>query len=189
MGHVGLTPQSINTMGGFRVQGAGEEGQSCWRPMPVRSPRRALSRSSWRGLSSRCPRRHPVHRRAHDRDRRVARLRRSDPRAGRHAGLERLGAEICEEFGSLREQIEAAVADYASEVRAGTFPARSTSTSRRSPEPGRSAPLLPLHDKVSRVRAASRALSAGPRRETPAEHPGPNGQRRAPIRTVHPRGR
>src|SRR4051812_9711083 len=27
MGHVGLTPQSINTMGGFRVQGKGEEGQ------------------------------------------------------------------------------------------------------------------------------------------------------------------
>src|SRR6188768_2260292 len=27
MGHVGLTPQSINTMGGFRVQGKGEEAQ------------------------------------------------------------------------------------------------------------------------------------------------------------------
>ena len=27
MGHVGLTPQAVNTMGGFRVQGRGEEGQ------------------------------------------------------------------------------------------------------------------------------------------------------------------
>jgi 3-methyl-2-oxobutanoate hydroxymethyltransferase len=27
MGHVGLTPQSVNTMGGFRVQGHSEEGQ------------------------------------------------------------------------------------------------------------------------------------------------------------------
>lgn len=28
MGHVGLTPQSVNAMGGFRVQGRGENGQS-----------------------------------------------------------------------------------------------------------------------------------------------------------------
>src|SRR5687767_15999105 len=27
MGHVGLTPQAVNTMGGFRVQGRGEAGQ------------------------------------------------------------------------------------------------------------------------------------------------------------------
>ncbi|MFT5444034.1 MAG: 3-methyl-2-oxobutanoate hydroxymethyltransferase [Myxococcota bacterium] len=27
MGHVGLTPQAVNTMGGFRVQGRGEEGR------------------------------------------------------------------------------------------------------------------------------------------------------------------
>ena len=27
MGHIGLTPQSVNTMGGFRVQGRGEEGE------------------------------------------------------------------------------------------------------------------------------------------------------------------
>src|SRR5919112_1931803 len=28
MGHVGLTPQSVNTMGGFRVQGRSEKGQA-----------------------------------------------------------------------------------------------------------------------------------------------------------------
>ncbi len=28
MGHVGLTPQSVNRMGGFRVQGRGEEGRA-----------------------------------------------------------------------------------------------------------------------------------------------------------------
>src|ERR671917_2326459 len=28
MGHVGLTPQAVNTMGGFRVQGKSEEGQA-----------------------------------------------------------------------------------------------------------------------------------------------------------------
>jgi 3-methyl-2-oxobutanoate hydroxymethyltransferase len=27
MGHVGLTPQSVNTMGGFRVQGRGDDGR------------------------------------------------------------------------------------------------------------------------------------------------------------------
>ena len=27
MGHLGLTPQSVHTLGGFKVQGRGEDGQ------------------------------------------------------------------------------------------------------------------------------------------------------------------
>ena len=45
MGHVGLTPQAVNTMGGFRVQGRGEEGGGCSKPTPAPSPTPALSPS------------------------------------------------------------------------------------------------------------------------------------------------
>ena len=52
MGHIGLTPQSVHALGGYRVQGRDAEDAQ---PAPARRPgprgRRAASRSSW----SACP--------------------------------------------------------------------------------------------------------------------------------------
>ncbi len=67
MGHVGLTPQAINTLGSFRAQGRDE---SDWAPIEADaapSPRPARSPSCWRRWPSRSragsrPRSHPDHR-------------------------------------------------------------------------------------------------------------------------------
>jgi 3-methyl-2-oxobutanoate hydroxymethyltransferase len=123
MGHVGLTPQSINTMGGFRVQGKGEEGQKL-----LEADARAIAEAGafaivMEGIVE------PVARAV---TRSIA-----VPTIGIGAspacdgqilvledmlGLSDWVPKFVKKFGSLREQIEAAVADYASEVRAGTFP-------------------------------------------------------------------
>ena len=44
MGHVGLTPQSINTIGSFRAQGREEADWARIEPTPSRWPRPAPSR-------------------------------------------------------------------------------------------------------------------------------------------------
>ena len=123
MGHVGLTPQSVNTMGGFRVQGRSEEGQKL-----LEADARAIADAGafaivLEGIIE------PVaraitesDRRAHHRHRRLARLRRADPRARGHAGPLHWMPKFVKRFGSLREHIEGAVAAYADEVRAGSFP-------------------------------------------------------------------
>ena len=87
MGHVGLTPQAINTMGGFRVQGRGEEGQRL-----LEADARAIAEAGafaivLEGIVEPVARAITgVHRRPHHRDRRFPRLRRPDPGAGGHAG-------------------------------------------------------------------------------------------------------
>jgi 3-methyl-2-oxobutanoate hydroxymethyltransferase len=123
MGHVGLTPQAVNTMGGFRVQGRGEEGQKL-----LEADARAIAGAGafaivMEGIVE------PVAR---------AVTRSIDvPTIGIGAspacdgqilvledmlGLSDWTPKFVKKFGSLREHIEAAVSHYAKEVRAGTFP-------------------------------------------------------------------
>ena len=162
MGHVGLTPQAVNTMGGFRVQGQerrGPEAPGGRRAGHLR--RRAPSPSCWRASSSRSPARSP---------RSIA-----APTIGIGAspacdgqilvledmlGLSDWTPKFVKKFGSLREHIEAAVSAYAEEVRAGTFPGPEqvyqSEAGLRFPVP----PLqLPRGAKVGRVRAASPGVS------------------------------
>jgi ABC-type branched-subunit amino acid transport system substrate-binding protein len=42
MGHIGLTPQAVNTMGGFRVQGRGEQGQTILEADDASNPETAV---------------------------------------------------------------------------------------------------------------------------------------------------
>jgi 3-methyl-2-oxobutanoate hydroxymethyltransferase len=123
MGHVGLTPQSVNTMGGFRVQGRGEEQQKL-----LEADARAIADAGafaivMEGIVE------PVAR--------AVTQSIAAPTIGIGAspacdgqilvledmlGLSEWTPKFVKKFGSLREQIEAAVADYSKEVRAGTFP-------------------------------------------------------------------
>ena len=126
MGHIGLTPQSVNTMGGFRVQGRGEEGER-----KLMQDAQAISDAGafaivLEGIIE------PV-----------ARAIATNPSIttvtiGIGAstacdgqilvledmlGLSDRVPKFVKRFGSLRGQIEGAVEAYAEEVRAGRFPA------------------------------------------------------------------
>jgi 3-methyl-2-oxobutanoate hydroxymethyltransferase len=126
MGHIGLTPQSVNTMGGFKVQGRGEDGQR-----RLMEDARAISQAGafaivLEGIVE------PVARAiAADRSLAAATIGigASSECDGQILVLEdMLGLsdrvpKFVKRFGSLRGQIEAAVRDYAEEVRSGRFPA------------------------------------------------------------------
>ena len=95
MGHVGLTPQSINTIGAFRAQGRDEAD---WAPIEADAQggggrRRLRDGDRGGGRAARAPHqrsgRDPDHR-----DRRQRRLRRPDPGARGHARPVAAGAEI-----------------------------------------------------------------------------------------------
>ncbi|MDQ3557621.1 MAG: 3-methyl-2-oxobutanoate hydroxymethyltransferase [Pseudomonadota bacterium] len=123
MGHVGLTPQAVNTMGGFRVQGRSGEGQKL-----LEADARAIAEAGafaivLEGIVE------PVARAITESI--------EAPTIGIGAspacdgqilvledmlGLSDRVPKFVKRFGSLREHIEEAVAAYASEVRAGTFP-------------------------------------------------------------------
>ena len=135
MGHVGLTPQAVNTMGGFRVQGRGEEGRSFSKRMRARSPRPAPSPSSWRASSSPSP----------APSRSIA-----APTIGIGAspacdgqilvledmlGLSPWTPKFVKKFGSLREHIEPPSPTTPRRFAPAAFRARSTST--RSPSADR----------------------------------------------------
>src|SRR6202034_1010982 len=86
MGHVGLTPQAINTIGSFRAQGR-EEGD--WAPIEA-GARAGAGARPFRVVPETDPRppRPPYHRRGgdpHDRHRRERGVRRADPRTRGHA--------------------------------------------------------------------------------------------------------
>jgi len=126
MGHIGLTPQSVNTMGGFKVQGhgAGDEDR-------LRADARAISDAGafaivFEGIVE------PV----------ANAIARSPavtaPTIGIGAsaacdgqilvledmlGLSDRAPKFVKSFGSLRAHIEEAVRTYADEVRSGRFPA------------------------------------------------------------------
>ncbi|CAO4164397.1 3-methyl-2-oxobutanoate hydroxymethyltransferase [Methylorubrum populi] len=126
MGHIGLTPQSVNTMGGFKVQGhgAGDEER-------LRADARAISDAGafsivFEGIVE------PVARAiAGDPAIRAATIGIGATAAcdGQILVLEdMLGLSdrvprFVKSFGSLRTHIEEAVRAYADEVRAGRFPA------------------------------------------------------------------
>ena len=139
MGHVGLTPQAVNTMGGFRVQGHGEEGQKL-----LEADARAIAEAGafaivMEGIVEPVARAvTAVDRRADHRHRRLARLRRPDPGAGGHAGPERLDAEIRQEVRvAARAYRGGGVGLCQGGARRHVSRARSTSTSRKSAEGGR----------------------------------------------------
>jgi 3-methyl-2-oxobutanoate hydroxymethyltransferase len=123
MGHVGLTPQAVNTLGGFRVQGRGEEAEKL-----LEADARAISNAGAFAIVMEAiveP---------------VARAITQSiltPTIGIGAspacdgqilvledmlGLSDRTPKFVKKFGSLRDHIEAAVAAYAEEVREGTFP-------------------------------------------------------------------
>ncbi len=125
MGHIGLTPQSVNTMGGFRVQGRGPDGERL-----LLEDARAISEAGafaivLEGIVE------PV-----------ARAIAASPEVTAATigigasstcdgqilvledmlGLSEKTPKFVKQFGSLRAHIEGAVRTYAEEVRAGRFP-------------------------------------------------------------------
>lgn len=126
MGHIGLTPQAVNTLGGFKVQGRGEEGQR-----RLLADAQAISDAGAfamvvEGIEE------PASRMVAE----TATIRAVTIGIGASAhldgqilvledmlGLNERVPRFVKRFGSLREHIEAAVKDYADEVRAGLFPA------------------------------------------------------------------
>ena len=126
MGHIGLTPQSVNTMGGFRVQGRTAEGERL-----LLEDARAISEAGafaivLEGIVE------PV-------ARAIARAEAvTAPTIGIGAtsecdgqilvledmlGLSERAPRFVKSYGSLRAHIEEAVRTYAEEVRSGRFPA------------------------------------------------------------------
>ena len=59
VGHLGLTPQSVHAMGGYRVQGRQPGTPSCWSRTPSPYPKRGVSRSFSKGCPMRWPPRSP----------------------------------------------------------------------------------------------------------------------------------
>ena len=126
MGHIGLTPQSVNTMGGFRVQGREADGEQ-----RLLADARAISEAGafaivLEGIVE------PVARAIATAPGITAAtigIGASTACDGQILVLEdMLGLsdrvpKFVKQFGSLRAQIEGAMAAYAEEVRAGRFPA------------------------------------------------------------------
>lgn len=126
MGHIGLTPQSVNTMGGFRVQGRGDAAER-----RLMEDARAINDAGafaivLEGIVE------PVARAiATNPDITTATI---GIGATSHCdgqilvledmlGLSERAPKFVKRFGSLRDQIEEAVRGYAEEVRSGRFPA------------------------------------------------------------------
>ncbi|WP_132251035.1 3-methyl-2-oxobutanoate hydroxymethyltransferase [Methylobacterium segetis] len=126
MGHIGLTPQSVNTMGGFRVQGRGPGDEA-----RLLEDARAISEAGafaivLEGIVE------PVARVIAAADTVTAATIGIGATAACDGqilvledmlGLSDRAPKFVKAFGSLRTQIEAAVEAYAEEVRSGRFPA------------------------------------------------------------------
>ncbi|AWN36387.1 3-methyl-2-oxobutanoate hydroxymethyltransferase [Methylobacterium radiodurans] len=125
MGHIGLTPQSVNTMGGFRVQGRGPDGERL-----LLEDARAISEAGafaivLEGIVE------PVARAiaaAPEVTAATIGIGASSTCDGQilvledMLGLSERTPKFVKQFGSLRAHIEGAVKTYAEEVRAGRFP-------------------------------------------------------------------
>ena len=123
MGHIGLTPQAINTLGKVRVQGKNREQARRCSPTPSRSRRPGRSRSCSSSSRSSSPRRSPS----------GCGSRRSG--SGRAPGApgqiqvinDTLGygdwtPKHARQYADLRGTILGAVSQYRADVEAGTFP-------------------------------------------------------------------
>jgi 3-methyl-2-oxobutanoate hydroxymethyltransferase len=123
MGHVGLTPQAVNTMGGFRVQGRSKDGQAV-----VEADARAISDAGafaivMEGIIE------PVARRITETIPTVTIGIGASPACDGQIlvledmlGLNDWVPKFVRKFGSLREHIEGAVKGYTEAVRDGSFP-------------------------------------------------------------------
>jgi 3-methyl-2-oxobutanoate hydroxymethyltransferase len=136
MAHVGLTPQSINTLGGYRVQGRGTAGQTLY------GDAQAVARAgAFAVVLEKVPQSLA--------DRITAEIDIPTIGIGASAGCDgqilvvddMLGlftafrAKFVKRYAELGEQAEAAVAVYAKEVRARTFPAAEHVFGDEAPEP------------------------------------------------------
>lgn len=123
MGHVGLTPQAVNTMGGFRVQGKSDAGEK-----RLEADARAIADAGafamvMEGIVE------PVARAITASVSAVTIGIGASPACDGQIlvledmlGLNEWTPKFVKRFGSLRAHIEEAVAGYAQEVRAGSFP-------------------------------------------------------------------
>jgi 3-methyl-2-oxobutanoate hydroxymethyltransferase len=123
MGHVGLTPQAINTMGGFRVQGKSEESQA-----QTERDAKAISDAGafaivMEGIVE------PVARKITQEIPTVTIGIGASPECDGQIlvledmlGLNEWTPKFVQRFGSLREHIEEAVTGYANAVRDRSFP-------------------------------------------------------------------
>ncbi|WP_026379027.1 3-methyl-2-oxobutanoate hydroxymethyltransferase [Afifella pfennigii] len=123
MGHVGLTPQSINTMGGFRVQGRSEAAQKELEEDAVAISKAGAFAIVMEGIVE------PVARRITEAVPTVTiGIGASSACDGQvlvledMLGLNEWVPKFVQKFGSLREHIEEAVTAYAEAVRDESFP-------------------------------------------------------------------
>jgi 3-methyl-2-oxobutanoate hydroxymethyltransferase len=125
MGHVGLTPQAVNTMGGFRVQGKSDESQR-----QIEADALAISQAGafamvLEGIVE------PVARKITQDIPTVTIGIGASPACDGQIlvledmlGLNEWTPKFVQRFGSIREHIEEAVTSYASAVRERSFPAQ-----------------------------------------------------------------
>ncbi|MBZ8131748.1 3-methyl-2-oxobutanoate hydroxymethyltransferase [Afifella sp. IM 167] len=123
MGHVGLTPQSVNTMGGFRVQGRSEEGQKALEEDAMAISEAGAFAIVMEGIVE------PVARRITEAVPAVTIGIGASPACDGQVlvledmlGLNEWVPKFVRKFGSLRAHIEEAVAAYAEAVREESFP-------------------------------------------------------------------
>ena len=124
MGHVGLTPQSVNAMGGYRVQGKTPVRRSNFCGMRGRSKLRVRLLSCWRRAARAGGGDHAQRADSHDWHRRRPGLRRTDPGAARYAGID-VSASRRNSRGNtptLAKMIAKAAREYCADVQSGTFP-------------------------------------------------------------------
>ncbi len=148
MGHVGLTPQAINTIGSFRAQGRDE---SDW--APIEADARAVADAGAFAVVLEAIA-EPLGRRitGADRDpdhrhRRQRGLRRPNPGAGGYARSVAAGAEIRQALRRLGPSIEQAIKSYAEEVRARTFPGPDHVYPMRKPGAGTGSAVTKLSER------------------------------------------
>ena len=134
MGHVGLTPQAINTMGGFRVQGKSQESQT-----QTEADARAISDAGafaivLEGIVE------PVARKITQEIPTVTIGIGASPACDGQIlvledmlGLNEWTPKFVQRFGSIREHIEEAVTGYANAVRDRSFPGDDHVYARKQP--------------------------------------------------------
>ncbi len=122
MAHIGLTPQSVNVMGGFKTQGRRQEEWAA-----IEADASAVAEAGafavvLEGMAELSRRRSRAHPDSHHRHRRLGRMRRSNPRARRHAWPFAVSSKFEDVRGTWRAPSRRR--DYAAEVRARQFPAK-----------------------------------------------------------------